>query len=132
MTDFDKNVIPKECDVISVWISKFDQARGDKRQLNQDEKDEIIEDIVQSLIFIWQSQNLEIMEARRIKDQVKRLIDRTAHLVRAVHRRKNDEVFQREEFEHFNHVFHIGTKPSSHKKQKNDDLDTSKVGTKKL
>ena len=35
MTDFDKNVLPKEHEVISVWISKYDQARGQKRQLSK-------------------------------------------------------------------------------------------------
>ena len=69
MTDFDKNVLPKEHEVISVWISKYDEARGQKRQLSKSEKNEVIEDIVQSLIFIWQSQNLPIIEASRIKAQ---------------------------------------------------------------
>ena len=69
LTDFDKNVLPKESDVISVWISRFDQARGVKRQLSKDDKQEIIQGIVESLIFIWQSQNIPIMEAQRIKAQ---------------------------------------------------------------
>ena len=69
LTDFDKDILPKESDVISVWISKFDQARGVKRQLSNDDKDEIIQDIVESLIFIWQSQNIPILEAQRIKAQ---------------------------------------------------------------
>ena len=69
LTDFDKHILPKESDVISVWISKFDQARGVKRQLSKDDKDEIILGIVESLIFIWQSQNIPILEAQRIKAQ---------------------------------------------------------------
>ena len=35
---FDNNVLPKESDVISVWISKYDQARGDKRQMSAEAK----------------------------------------------------------------------------------------------
>ena len=73
MTDFDKNVLPKENEVISVWISKYDQARGLKRQLSKSAKNEIIEDIVQSLIFIWQSQNIPIIGASRIKAQLSKI-----------------------------------------------------------
>ena len=49
MADFDKNVLPKESDVISVWISRFDQARGVKRQLSKDDKDEILQGTIHIL-----------------------------------------------------------------------------------
>ena len=34
--------LPKKSDVISVWISKFDEARGENRQLSAIAKDKII------------------------------------------------------------------------------------------
>ena len=83
ITEFDKDVLPKECEVISVWISKFDKARGQKRQVSQELKDEVIEDIVESLIFIWQSQNMPILSAQRIKDEVVRLISRIEYITKA-------------------------------------------------
>ena len=55
--------------------------------------------------------------------------------MKAVDRKMDDEVFKREEFERFNHVFHIGPKSpggassSSSSEQKTDDLNASKVGT---
>ena len=49
MADFDKDVLPKESDVISVWISRFDQARGIKRQLSKDDKDEILQGTIHIL-----------------------------------------------------------------------------------
>ena len=67
ITEFDKDVLPKESDVISVWISKIDHARGQNRQLSQNKRHEVIEDIVQSLIFVWQAQNLPILPAQRIR-----------------------------------------------------------------
>ena len=73
ITEFEMDVLPKEYDVISVWISKFDRARREKWQISLDKKHEVIEDIVQSLIFIWQSQNIPILPAQRIKNDVVKL-----------------------------------------------------------
>ena len=55
--------------------------------------------------------------------------------MRAVHRRKDDEVFKKEEFERFNKIFHIGLKSrdsgaSSSIEKSHDELNNSKVGTK--
>ena len=56
--------------------------------------------------------------------------------MKAVDRKKDDEDFKREEFERFNHVFHIGLKSPggasrySEEKTATDDLNASKVGTK--
>ena len=108
ITEFDKDVLPKESDVISVWISKIDQARGQNRQLGQDKKHEVIEDIVQSLIFIWQSQNLQILPATRIKDQVVKLTRQTEYIARATRRKNGDKIWIEEQREFFNRIFNIG------------------------
>ena len=69
-----------------------------------------------------------------MKDEVSRLIKKTDYIMRAVHRRKDDDVFKKEEFERFNRIFHIGLKSpggTSSKVEKNqDDLNNSKVSTK--
>ena len=69
-----------------------------------------------------------------VKDEINRLITKTDYIMKAVDRKMDDEGFKREEFERFNHVFHIGPKSpggaSSSSEQKNDDLDASKVGMK--
>ena len=69
-----------------------------------------------------------------MKDEVNRLIKKTDYIMRAVHRRKDDEIFKKEEFERFNKIFHIGLKSpvgKSSKVEKNqDDLNDSKVSTK--
>ena len=108
ITEFNKDVLPKECDVISVWISKIDQARGQNRQLGQNRKHEVIEDIVQSLIFIWQSQNLPILPALRIKDQVVKLTRRTEYIAKATKRKMGDKIWIEEQRELFNRIFNIG------------------------
>ena len=108
ITEFDKDVLPKECEVISVWISKFDQARGEKRQVSQELKDEVIEDIVETLIFVWQSQNMPILSAQRIKDEVVRLISRTEYITRCYKRKMGDEIWVKEQLELFSNIFNIG------------------------
>jgi hypothetical protein len=69
-----------------------------------------------------------------VKDEVKRLIKKTDYIMRAVHRKKDEEVFKKEEFERFNKIFHIGLKSpvdtASNIEKKQDDLNDSKVGTK--
>merc|ERR1712051_975524 len=107
LTDFDTNVLPKECDVISVWISKFDQARGEKRILGKCFKKEVIDDIVKSLIYIWQSQDLSILRTDRIKGKLVRLI-RRAEEYSKFKRRSGDEVWVKEQYELFDNVFNIG------------------------
>ena len=70
-----------------------------------------------------------------MKDEINRLITKTDYIMKAVDRKMDDEVFKSEEFERFNHVFHIGPKSpggassSSSSEQKTDDLNASKVGT---
>ena len=108
ITEFDKDVLPKECEVISVWISKFDKARGQKRQVSQELKDEVIEDIVESLIFIWQSQNMPILSAQRIKDEVVRLISRIEYITKDTKRKMGDKIWIKEQLELFGNVFDIG------------------------
>ena len=108
ITEFDKDVLPKESDVISVWISKIDQARGQNRQLSQNKRHEVIEDIVQSLIFVWQAQNLPILPAQRIKDQVVKLTRRTEYIARATRRKNGDKIWIEEQRELFNRIFNIG------------------------
>ena len=67
-----------------------------------------------------------------VKDEVNRLVKKTDYIVRAVHRKKDDDVFKKEEFEHFNRIFHIGLKSpggtSSNIEKNHDDLNNSKVG----
>ena len=68
-----------------------------------------------------------------MKDEVSRLIKKTDYIMRAVHRRKDDDVFKKEEFERFNRIFHIGLKSPGVKKvfeKKDDDLNNAKVSTK--
>ena len=108
ITEFDKDVLPKECEVISVWISKFDKARGQKRQVSQELKDEVIEDIVESLIFIWQSQNMPILSAQRIKDEVVRLISRIEYITKDTKRKMGDKIWIKEQLELFGNIFNIG------------------------
>ena len=108
ITEFEKDVLPKECDVISVWISKVDHARGQNRQLSQNKKCEVIEDIVQSLIFVWQSQNLPILPALRIKDQVVKLTRRTEYIAKSTKRKMGDKIWIEEQRERFNRIFNIG------------------------
>ena len=108
ITEFDKDLLPKESDVISVWISKFDQARGLNRQFSENKKHEVIEVIVQSLIFVWQSQNLPILPATRIKDQVVKLTRRTEYIAKSTKRRMGDKIWIEEQRELFNRIFNIG------------------------
>ena len=82
ITEFDKDVLPKEYDVVSLWISKFEQARKEKWHISLDKKHEVIEDIVQSLIFIWQSQNIPILPAQRIKNDIVKLTKRTKYIAK--------------------------------------------------
>ena len=126
------DVLPKECDVISVWISKFDQARGEKRKVSEAIKHEVIEDIVQSLIFIWQSQNLPILPAQRIKDEVIKLTGRTEYIAKNT-RKIGDKEWIKEQYDLFNNIFDIGikskpgpkVKASYRNKRKAEDLDLS-------
>merc|ERR1712051_1090636 len=115
---------------ISVWISKFDQARGEKRILGKCFKKEVIDDIVKSLIFIWQSQDLSILRTDRIKV---RLI-RRAEEYSKFKRKSDDEVWIKEQYELFDQVFYIGLdlnknqnkkkrKRNGKKKQKPDNLE---------
>ena len=108
ITEFDKDVLPTECEVISVWISKYDKARGQKRQISQELKDEVIEDIVESLIFIWQSQNMPILSAQRIKDEVVRLISRIEYITKETKRKMGDKIWIKEQLELFSNIFNIG------------------------
>ena len=108
ITEFYKDLLPKESDVISVWISKFDQARGLNRQFSENKKHEVIEVIVQSLIFVWQSQNLPILPALRIKDEVVKLTRRTEYIAKSTKRRMGDKIWIEEQRELFNRTFNIG------------------------
>ena len=66
--------LPKKSDVISVWISKFDEVRGENRQLSAIAKDKIISDIAKSLVFVWQSKSLEVLPVETIVDELSGLI----------------------------------------------------------
>ena len=71
-----------------------------------------------------------------MKDEVSRLIKKTDYIMRAVHRRKDDDVFKKEEFERFNRIFHIGLKSpggksrSSYTEKNYEDQNNSEVSTK--
>ena len=120
ITEFDSTSLPKECDVVSLWISKFDKAREGKKQLSKEAKEEIIEDIVQSLIFIWQKHNFATFTAESIKSEVTGLICRAEILSKWSGAKKDDKEWVEYEFESFNHLFDIGckAKPSHTAKRK--------------
>jgi rubrerythrin len=109
ITEFDKDVLPTKSDVISVWISKFDQARGEKIvKFSQDLKHVVLEDIVQSLIFVWQSQNIQILSAQRIKDEVVKLIKQTEYIRKNYNSKISDKIWIEEQRELFSNIFNIG------------------------
>ena len=108
ITEFDKDVLPKEYDVVSLWISKFDQARKEKWHISLDKKHEVIEDIVQSLIFIWQSQSIPILPAQRIKNDVVKLTKRTKYIAKNYKSKMGDKIWIEEQRELFNRIFNIG------------------------
>ena len=125
ITEFDSSSLPKECDVVSLWIYKFDKAREGKKQLSKEAKEEIIEDIVQSLIFVWQKHNFATFTAESIKSEVSGLICRAEILSKWSGAKKDDKEWVEYEFESFNRLFDIGCKAKpSHHKRKYEDLDS--------
>ena len=84
------------------------------------------------MIFIWQSQNLPILPAQRIKDEVIKLTGRTEYIAKNT-RKIGDEEWIKEQYDLFNNVFDIGLKSkpgpkveaSYRKKRKAEDLDLS-------
>jgi hypothetical protein len=108
ITEFDKDVLPTKRDVFSVWMSKFDQARGEKMQMSLVKKHEILEDIVQGLIYVWQSQNIQIWPAQRIKDEVVKLTKQTEYIRKNYESKMSDKFWIEKQRELYNNIFNIG------------------------
>ena len=67
------NVLPKKFDIIKHWIFLYDTTRT-SRKVTSEEKNQIKQNLISSVVSIWKSKNLNILDKRALERKFDRLI----------------------------------------------------------
>ena len=69
----DPSVLPQKIDVIKFWMFLYDKARSSYK-MSSAEKNLVKEDLLTSLVSIWESKGLKILNKRGLESKYHRLI----------------------------------------------------------
>ena len=123
--------MPREIDVIQLWMSKFDKFASDcgKKILSSDDKADVINDILEILSDHMKDldMNMDLMEKLNMFSKVQRLVSRAEKLVRNNESRKKDDTcWISDEVEKLSKIFDVSVTmkldtPLSPKRKFSDD-----------
>ena len=131
-TKFEPQIVPREIDVIQVWMSTFDNfASGlGKKILSASSKSEVINQTIELLTNHMENLDAtaELMDKRSLKTRFTRLITRADNLVRSNQGRKDDSEWILTKVKEYSKVFDITVTakldtPLSPKRKLEDDED---------
>ena len=88
LSNFDPNVKPTRCNVVQFWIWHFDKARGSSRIMSKSAKENVVKDVVHSLVALPVYKSAHLLSEKSIRNNVDILINKVEKL--DTRRRQND------------------------------------------
>jgi hypothetical protein len=80
VAELDPSVLPKRLDIIKFWMCIHDTVRS-SRKMNNDLKNQVRDEIIGSIVPIWESKCLEVLKGRTLERKVERLIEDADYLL---------------------------------------------------
>ena len=80
VSKFDPSALPKRLDIIKFWMCIHDTVRS-SRKMTSDLKNQVRDEIIGSIVPIWESKCLEVLKGRTLERKVERLIEDADYLL---------------------------------------------------
>ena len=80
VSKLDPSALPKRLDIIKFWMCIHDTVRS-SRKMTSDLKNQVRDEIIGSIVPIWESKCLEVLKGRTLERKVERLIEDADYLL---------------------------------------------------